>query len=109
MSVFNAERHLNEAIESILNQTFKDFEFLIINDCPTDLSKKIILSYGDSRIYLIKIDGEGNNIWGKKIGPKMMDSHMKNLRPTNDGNIIAHFKSHCSFNKITEFSYIPGP
>jgi hypothetical protein len=41
------------------------------------------------RIYLIKVNNEGNTIWEKIIGPKMMDSHIKNLRPTNDGNLIA--------------------
>lgn len=50
MPVYNAEKFLREAIDSILNQTFKDFEFLIINDASTDNSKKIILSYEDPRI-----------------------------------------------------------
>lgn len=50
MPVYNAEKFLNEAIDSILNQTFKDFEFLIINDGSTDRSKEIILSYKDPRI-----------------------------------------------------------
>ena len=50
MPVYNAEKFLREAIDSILNQTFKDFEFLIINDASTDKSKQIILSYHDSRI-----------------------------------------------------------
>ena len=43
--------HLKQAIESILNQTFKDFEFILLNDCPEDkTSKKIITSYKDPRI-----------------------------------------------------------
>mgnify|MGYP001614677822 CR=1 FL=1 len=50
MPVYNAKKFLNEAIDSILNQTFKNFEFLIINDASTDNSKQIILSYRDSRI-----------------------------------------------------------
>jgi glycosyltransferase involved in cell wall biosynthesis len=50
MPVYNAEKFLKEAIDSILNQTFKDFEFLIINDASTDNSKKIIMSYDDKRI-----------------------------------------------------------
>ncbi len=53
MSVYNAEKYLREAIESILNQTFTDFEFLIINDCSTDTSRTIIVSYTDNRIKLI--------------------------------------------------------
>lgn len=54
MPVYNAEKHLNEAIDSILNQTFTDYEFLIINDGSTDNSKNIILSYQDPRIRLVE-------------------------------------------------------
>ena len=50
MSVYNDELYLGEAIESILNQTFEDFEFFIINDGSTDLSGHIIRSYRDKRI-----------------------------------------------------------
>ena len=50
MPVYNGEKYLTEAIDSILNQTFTDFEFLIINDGSTDNSETIILSYDDSRI-----------------------------------------------------------
>lgn len=45
------ESYLREAIESILNQTLEDFEFLIINDCPEDTrAGEIVLSYSDPRI-----------------------------------------------------------
>ena len=54
MPVYNGEKHLKEAIESILNQTFTDFEFLIINDGSDDSSEIIINSYKDSRIRYIK-------------------------------------------------------
>lgn len=54
MSVYNGEKYLSEAIESILNQTYKNFEFLIIDDGSTDSSKKIVKSYNDSRIKLIE-------------------------------------------------------
>lgn len=53
MPVYNGELYLKEAIESILNQSFKDFEFLIINDGSTDSSEEIIKSYRDSRIRLV--------------------------------------------------------
>ena len=53
MSVYNGEKYLSEAIDSILNQTFKDFEFIIINDGSTDRSLEIIQSYNDDRIVLI--------------------------------------------------------
>ena len=44
------EQYLREAIESILNQTFTDFEFLILDDCPNDTRERIVKSYKDKRI-----------------------------------------------------------
>lgn len=52
MPVYNCEDYVGEAIESILNQTFGDFEFLIFDDGSTDRSLEIIRSYTDSRIRL---------------------------------------------------------
>ncbi|TLX73218.1 glycosyltransferase [Labilibacter sediminis] len=52
MSVFNAEHYLEESINSILQQSYKNFEFVIIDDCSTDNSNSIINSYTDSRIKL---------------------------------------------------------
>ena len=54
MPVYNGARYLREAIDSILQQTFQDFEFLIIDDASTDESVKIVLSYHDDRIRLIQ-------------------------------------------------------
>jgi glycosyltransferase involved in cell wall biosynthesis len=53
MPVYNNEEYVHEAIESILTQTFTDFEFLIINDGSTDASRTVIASYHDPRIRLI--------------------------------------------------------
>lgn len=50
MPVYNSEKYLKDSIESILNQTYDDFDFLIINDGSTDSSEDIILSYKDKRI-----------------------------------------------------------
>ena len=53
MPAYNCENYIREAIDSILNQTYTDFEFLIINDGSTDQTENIIRSYNDSRIRLI--------------------------------------------------------
>lgn len=50
MPVYNGEKYLKEAIESILNQTFKNFELIIINDGSSDQSKNIIENFLDKRI-----------------------------------------------------------
>lgn len=54
MPAYNAEKYIAEAIESILGQTFDDFEFIIINDCSTDRTEEIVLSYDDPRIVYVK-------------------------------------------------------
>lgn len=54
MPVYNGEQFLKEAIDSILNQTYSDFELLLINDGSTDDSENIIFSYIDPRIVYIK-------------------------------------------------------
>ena len=54
MPVYNAEKYLNGAIDSILAQTYSDFEFVIIDDCSSDASVSIIESYNDSRIVFLK-------------------------------------------------------
>ncbi len=53
MSVFSGEKYLAEAISSILNQTFADFEFIIINDGSTDATSRILESFNDQRIITI--------------------------------------------------------
>lgn len=54
MPVYNGEKYLKEAIESILNQTYTNFEFIILNDGSTDKTEEIILSYDDARIVYVK-------------------------------------------------------
>ena len=54
MPVFNCELYVASAIESILNQSFKDFEFIIIDDFSTDKSLKKINYYKDKRIKVLK-------------------------------------------------------
>ena len=51
LPVYNGEKYLAESIDSILNQTYRNFEFIIINDGSTDNSEQIIKSYTDSNIY----------------------------------------------------------
>ncbi len=50
------ESYLRTAIESILNQTYSEFEFLILDDCPDDDREEIVKSYNDPRIIYVKND-----------------------------------------------------
>lgn len=56
MPVYNGANYIREAVESILNQTFTDFEFIVIDDCSTDRSWEILTKYAnqDQRVKLFK-------------------------------------------------------
>lgn len=54
MAVYNGEKYLRTAIDSILNQTYPDFEFIIIDDCSTDNTVNILKSYTDARIKVVR-------------------------------------------------------
>lgn len=56
MTVYNGAKFLRPAIDSILNQTFSDFHFLIIDDASTDDSPDIVRSYQDDRIKFLLLD-----------------------------------------------------
>ncbi len=60
MPVFNGEKYLAEAIESVRNQTFTDFELIILNDKSTDRTKDIILSYQAKEPRIVFVDKETN-------------------------------------------------
>ena len=58
MPVYNVAPFLREAMDSILNQTYKDFELIVLNDCSPDDSEEILDSYSDKRI--VRYRGENN-------------------------------------------------
>lgn len=62
--VYNAEKHLNECLDSIINQTLKEIQVIIINDGSADKSKEIILNYAekDSRIIFVQSTNEGVSV-----------------------------------------------
>ena len=56
LPVYNGERYLAQSIESVLNQTYRNFELIIVNDCSLDSTEEIVLWYAsqDNRITYIK-------------------------------------------------------
>ena len=62
--MYNSEKFIETCLDSILNQTFENFELIIVDDCSTDRSLKIVLNYQDSRIKIIhqfKNSGESSS------------------------------------------------
>lgn len=54
LPVYNCEKYIKESVQSVLNQTFVNFELLIIDDCSTDSTVAIIQAFNDSRIQLTR-------------------------------------------------------
>jgi glycosyltransferase involved in cell wall biosynthesis len=79
MPAYNAAEYISEAIDSILNQTFNDFELLIINDGSSDETASILSSYKDLRIKVITQENRG-----------LVQSLNKGLRIA-EGKYIARF------------------
>ena len=71
LPVYNGEKYLSQSIESVLNQTYKNIELIIVNDCSTDTTLSISSSYAalDSRIKII------NNKENKKLPASLNIGH----------------------------------
>ena len=63
LPAYNCEKYIAEAIESVLQQTFTDFEFIIINDGSSDETESIILSFIDPRIVYLKNESNSGLIF----------------------------------------------
>ncbi len=71
LNFFNEEKYLSQAIESILMQTYHNFELLLIDDASTDLSWDIAKRYNDPRIKIIRNSENRGLAYGRNIGMKM--------------------------------------
>lgn len=61
MPAYNCAKYIGAAIKSILNQTFKEFEFIIIDDGSTDNTEEIVNKFNDSRIIYKKTENKGTS------------------------------------------------
>lgn len=68
--VFNAEKFLKETINSVLNQTYENWELLLVNDKSTDKSTDIIKSFKDKRIKLIELKQNSGAAVARNTGIK---------------------------------------
>ena len=59
ISVYNKERYIADTLQSVLDQTFEDFEVIIVNDGSSDTSSSIIETFSDQRITMITQDNQG--------------------------------------------------
>jgi glycosyltransferase involved in cell wall biosynthesis len=97
MSVFNGASYLREAIESVLQQTYKNFEFIIINDGSIDESLSIIKSYSDNRILCIENDGNKGLIYSLNKGIKTAKGQYIARMDADDISLLTRFQKQVDF------------
>lgn len=68
MTAYNSERFIGDAIESVLNQSYQQFELLIIEDGSTDKTSSIIHSYSDKRIRLLSNEKNMGTLYSMRRG-----------------------------------------
>jgi len=71
MTVYNGGEYLKESVRSVISQTFRDFEFLIVNDCSTDDSVKTIESFNDERIIVHNNENNMGQTKSLNVGLKL--------------------------------------
>jgi len=72
LPVYNAEKYIKEAVESVLNQTYQHWELLIINDGSTDNSENLLLNFQDHRIKYFTQENKGVSA-ARNVGLKKME------------------------------------
>ncbi|KSU84876.1 Glycosyltransferase, GT2 family [Fictibacillus enclensis] len=70
MPVYNGEVYLRESVDSVLNQTYKHFELIVVNDGSTDRTKDILNSLNDDRIKIIHLENNGGAANALNMGIK---------------------------------------
>jgi len=110
--VYNVEKYLRKALDSVINQTLKDLEILCINDCSPDNSLEILKEYQnkDNRIKIINLEENHGQGYGRNLGiEKATGKYIMFLDPddwyTPDACEIAYNKISQNNNDFVLFEY----
>lgn len=108
MPVYNGEKYLNEAIDSVLNQTFKNFKLLIINDGSTDSSEQIIQSYTDERIQYVKNEKNLGLFGTRNRALEFVDTEFFSILDCDDVAYLDRLEVQYNFMKQNPDVYVCG-
>lgn len=98
MPIYNKEKYIERAINSILNQTYKNFTLILVEDCSTDNSLNIAKKFTyDDRVKLIINTQNSGCFYSKNVGIKFMESGDFDIYTTHDAD---DFSDSTRFEKI---------
>lgn len=87
MAAYNAADYIKQAIQSVLNQTFNDFELIIVNDGSTDNTVDIIKSFDDKRIILVNNDQNKGLVYTRNLALKYATGKYLAIHDSDDISI----------------------
>ncbi|RAI86788.1 glycosyltransferase involved in cell wall biosynthesis [Algoriphagus yeomjeoni] len=97
MPCFNAENYLDSAIESIISQSFSNFELLIIDDGSCDSSTNIIHSFNDDRIFYFRLEENMGSNFAKNFGIRKAKGRYIALADGDDISLPERLKTQYDF------------
>ena len=87
MPVYNGEKYLKQSIESVIWQSYKDWELIIVNDCSTDSSRDIMQSYADIDSRIRIVDNSSNLKLPMSLNAGFREARGEYLTWTSDDNL----------------------
>ena len=102
--VYNVEQYLRQCLDSVINQTFKDIEIIVVNDCSPDNSLQIIEEYRqkDSRIRLVNLEKNGGLANARNVGIK--NSNCKYITFIDSDDWISENNIEILYNNIEKYN-----
>ena len=108
MSVYNAEKYLREAVVSVLNQSFTNFEFIIVNDGSSDSSLDILHSFSDKRMVIVNNESNKGLIYSLNLGIQLAKGKYLARMDADDICLPERFKIQYEFMEINPLIGVLG-
>ena len=105
LPVYNGEKYLRESIESVINQTYQDWELIIVNDCSTDRSESIAQEYADKDSRIVVVTNSVNSKLPKSLNNGFKIARGEYFTWTSDDNL---FKENAIEKMVTCLVENPG-
>jgi glycosyltransferase involved in cell wall biosynthesis len=99
MTVYNGEEFLKESVQSILDQTYRDFEFIIVDDCSTDRTPQLLAEFKDSRVKVYRLKENKGQTYSLNYGISLARGSWIFRQDADDVSLPTRIEKQLSFLK----------
>ncbi len=104
--IYNSRKHLKECLDSVINQTYKNLEIIIVDDHSTDNSLKLINTYHDKRIHIIKLSKNQGTSIARNKGVEISTGDYLCFLDSDDYWSLDKIQKQVAFMKKNHYSFI---